>query len=106
MVNHRNTRDRSSNVNDIVLQTPNSELQTSNIFHFSNEGIISWYDFAVAIKEIKKLDCVVHPIPTSSYPTPAKRPMYSGLDKTKIINTFNIQIKNWRDSLEDCLQSL
>jgi dTDP-4-dehydrorhamnose reductase len=78
----------------------------NDIYHFSNDGIISWYDFAVAIKEIKQLDCIVNPIPTSSYPTPAKRPAYSGLDKTKIANTFNIQLKDWKLSLKECLQAL
>ncbi len=78
----------------------------NNIYHFSNDGIISWYDFAVAIKEIKQLDCIVNPIPTTSYPTPAKRPAYSGLDKTKIINTFNIELKNWKESLINCLAQL
>lgn len=88
-------------------QTANLKLQTYNgIYHFSNEGIISWFDFAVAIKEIKKLDCIIHPIPTAAYPTPAKRPAYSGLDKTKIINTFDIQLKNWRESLQECLVQL
>lgn len=79
---------------------------TTHIYHFSNEGIISWYDFAVAIKEIKQLDCVVHPIPTSAYPTPARRPAYSGMDKTKIKNAFNIQVKDWKKSLAECLQLL
>jgi dTDP-4-dehydrorhamnose reductase len=82
------------------------EPQTSNIFHFSNDGIISWYDFAVAIKEIKKFDCTILPIPTSSYPTPAKRPAWSVLDKTKIRSTFDLQLKNWKESLEECLQLL
>jgi dTDP-4-dehydrorhamnose reductase len=96
---------KSLNVN----ATHNSQLTThsfNGVFHFSNEGIISWYDFAVAIKEIKQLACIVHPIPTSSYPTPAKRPGYSGLDKTKTVNTFNIELKSWRKSLEQCLQHL
>jgi len=79
---------------------------TNHIYHFSNEGIISWYDFAVAIKEIKQLDCIVHPIPTSAYPTPAKRPAYSGLDKHKIVNTFGMKLKDWKESLNDCLGSL
>jgi dTDP-4-dehydrorhamnose reductase len=79
---------------------------TSHVFHFSNDGIISWYDFAVAIKEIKKLNCAINPIPTSAYPTPAKRPAYSGLDKTKIVNTFNVELKNWKESLEQCLAQL
>ena len=92
--------------NPSIVNRQTSNVKTSHIFHFSNAGIISWYDFAVAIKEIKQLDCIVNPIPTSAYPTPAKRPAYSGLDKTKIANTFNIQLKNWRESLQDCLQSL
>lgn len=88
-------------------RTQNSKLKTQNsIYHFSNNGIISWYDFAVAIKEIKQLNCLVNPIPTSSYPTPAKRPAYSGLDKTKIADDFHLLLKNWKDSLKDCLQSL
>lgn len=92
-----------------ILSIVNCQLSVVNykgIYHFSNEGIISWYDFAVAIKEIKMLDCVIHPIPTAAYPTPAKRPSYSGLDKTKIINTFDIQLKNWRESLQECLVQL
>ncbi|SFQ34022.1 dTDP-4-dehydrorhamnose reductase [Parafilimonas terrae] len=76
------------------------------IYHFSNEGDISWYDFAVAIRDIKQLDCAVNPIPTSAYPTPAKRPAYSVFDKTKIVNTFNIQLKDWKDSLKECLSKL
>jgi dTDP-4-dehydrorhamnose reductase len=80
--------------------------QPFGIYHFSNDGIISWYDFAVAIKEIKQLDCIVNPIPTSSYPTPAKRPAYSGLDKSKIANTFKIQLKDWKESLNECLKEL
>ncbi len=93
-------------VNSENVDTSHLSPLTSHIFHFSNDGIISWYDFAVAIKEIKQLDCVINPIPTTSYPTPAKRPAYSGLDKTKIENTFNIQIKGWRKSLSECLQAL
>jgi dTDP-4-dehydrorhamnose reductase len=80
--------------------------RSPNIYHFSNDGIISWFDFAVAIKEIKNFDCIINPIPTSAYPTPARRPAYSGLDKTKILSTFNIQLKNWKQSLQECLQLL
>lgn len=71
----------------------------SGLYHFSNEGETSWFDFAVAIKEIKGLDCVINAIPTSAYPTPAKRPKYSLLNKTKIKETFNLQIPFWKDSL-------
>ncbi len=76
------------------------------IYHFSNEGIISWFDFALAIKELSHSNCTVNPIPTSSFPTPAKRPAYSVLDKTKIKTTFGIHINNWRDSLAGCLQKI
>lgn len=73
------------------------------IYHFSNEGNISWYDFAVAIKELSGSNCVVNPIPTSQFPTPAKRPFYSVLDKTKIQNRFGIEIKDWKQSLATCI---
>ena len=90
-----------------VVNTGNGKRETGNgVFHFSNEGIISWYDFAIAIKEIKQLDCIIHPIQTSAYPTPAKRPAYAVLDKTKICSTFNIQLKNWKESLKECLKKL
>jgi dTDP-4-dehydrorhamnose reductase len=92
-------------VHEAQSSKPKAE-SLQGIFHFSNEGIISWYDFAVAIKEMKQFDCIIHPIPTSSYPTTAKRPAYSGLDKTKICETFNIQLKNWKESLKECLQLL
>jgi dTDP-4-dehydrorhamnose reductase len=93
----------------IVNEARSSQLtahSSTGIYHFSNDGIISWYDLAVAIKEIKQFDCIVNPIPTSAYPTAAKRPAYSGLNKTKIVNTFNIQLKNWKESLKECLSAL
>ena len=76
------------------------------IYHFSNEGIISWYDFAVAIKEITASNCKINAIPTSAYPTPAKRPAYSVLDKTKIQQSFGINLKNWKDSLAICIEKI
>jgi dTDP-4-dehydrorhamnose reductase len=76
------------------------------IYNFSNEGIISWYDFAKAIKEITNSPCDIKPISTAEYPTPAKRPAYSGLDKTKIQKTFSIKLKKWEDSLRTCISNL
>ena len=76
------------------------------IYNFSNEGIITWYDFAVAIKEISNCPCDVKPITTSAYPTPARRPAYSVLDKTKIQETFGIQLKDWEKSLEICIKKI
>jgi dTDP-4-dehydrorhamnose reductase len=77
-----------------------------HIFNYSNAGIISWYDFAVAIKEITNSKCIVNPIPTTHYPTPAKRPHYTALDTSSIKNTFQLQIPNWKTSLQKCLALL
>src|SRR4030095_7907325 len=76
------------------------------IYNFSNEGIISWYDFAKAIKEISNSPCDIKPISTKEYPTPAKRPAYSVLDKSKIQKTYGIKLKKWKQSLEDCIKQL
>lgn len=76
------------------------------IYHFSNEGIVSWYQFACAIKEIKEFSCNIHPITTEQYPTPAKRPSYSGMNKEKTQNIFGIMLKEWRQSLKECLSKL
>lgn len=76
------------------------------IYNFSNHGIITWYQFAVAIKELSGSKCVVNPIPSSQYPTPAKRPAYSVLDTTKIRDTFNVVIPEWKESLHQCLSLL
>lgn len=78
----------------------------AGIYHYSNLGKISWYDFAVAIQELSGLTCKVNPIPSSSYPTPAKRPSFSLLDTTKIRTSFGISIPNWKDSLIKCLHQL
>lgn len=73
------------------------------IYHFSNEGVCSWYDFAVAIKEIKTpTDCKIGPCRSSEFPSPVVRPSYSVLDKSKVKETFELAIPYWRDSLECC----
>jgi dTDP-4-dehydrorhamnose reductase len=76
------------------------------VFHFTNEGIITWYDFAVAIMEIAGKKCKVNPITTEQYPTKAHRPAYSVLDKTKIKQTLGIEIPFWKDSLKKCIEEL
>nr|WP_320119063.1 dTDP-4-dehydrorhamnose reductase [uncultured Marinifilum sp.] len=76
------------------------------VYHFSNEGVASWYDFAKAIMEIGQVDCQVNPIETKDYPTPAKRPHYSVMNKAKIKADFGIAIPYWRDSLKDCIEKL
>lgn len=79
---------------------------TPGIYHYSNQGRISWYDFAVAIKELSGSTCAVNPIPTAQYPTPAKRPSFSLLDTHKIQATYQLTIPAWKDSLQRCLQRL
>jgi dTDP-4-dehydrorhamnose reductase len=76
------------------------------IYNYSNEGVISWFDFATAIKEATGLTCKLHPVPASQYPTPAKRPAWSVLDKTKIQQTFGIKPRDWKESLFTCLSHL
>ncbi len=76
------------------------------IYHFSNEGIISWFDFAIAIKELSGSSCKVNPITTAQYPTPAKRPAYSVMNSHKISNTYGIPLVGWRQSLQTCLQRI
>jgi dTDP-4-dehydrorhamnose reductase len=75
----------------------------AGMYHFSNEGKISWYEFALAIQEIGGFNCAVSGIPSSEYPTPAKRPHYSLLDKSKIKNTFGVVVPGYRESLERCM---
>lgn len=76
------------------------------IYHYSNDGVISWYDFAVAIRELSGSKCRVNAIPTLAYPLPAKRPAYSVLDKTRIREVFGIETINWKESLKICLLQL
>ncbi len=85
---------------------PTGTNKYGGIYHFSNEGNISWYDFAVAIRDLSASNCAVNPIPTSQYPTPASRPAYSVLDKSKIRKTFGVIPKDWKASLANCLKQL
>ena len=88
----------------IVRILPQITPGMKEIFHFSNEGVCSWYDFAVTIMELSGLNCRVLPIESKDYPTPAKRPFYSVLNKSKIKHTFNLSINHWKESLQKCLQ--
>lgn len=94
--------DLAGHILDIIA----SVNETYGIYHYSNEGVASWYDFAKAIFDISETDVKVLPIRTSEYPTKALRPAYSVMDKAKIKSTFNIEIPYWRDSLVDCLAKL
>jgi dTDP-4-dehydrorhamnose reductase len=100
-------RDLAVAILEIVEQVSEKQITTNTIFNFSNTGdAISWFDFATAIKEKINSNCAVHPIPTTAYPTPAKRPAYSVLNTTKIEETFSINIPNWESSLDNCLKIL
>ena len=77
------------------------------VYHFSNEGVCSWYDFTKTIHRIAGItDCKVNPLHTEEYPTPAKRPHYSVLDKSKIKKTYGIEVPYWEDSLKECIAGL
>jgi dTDP-4-dehydrorhamnose reductase len=77
------------------------------IYHFSNEGVISWYDFTKAIHRIAGIEgCKVKPLHTEEYPTPAARPHYSVLDKTKIKRTYGVEVPYWEESLRECVKTL
>jgi len=89
----------------IITQTYNLQPTAYNyfgIYNFSNEGQCSWYDFAKEIFEINNVNINLNPIPTTSFPTPAKRPAYSVLDKNKIKKVFQVRIKDWKESLRTC----
>ena len=91
----------------LEILTKNDQLNKSGtVYHFSNEGVASWYDFASTIMELSKTDCKVLPIETKDYPTPAIRPQYSILNKSKIKNDFNLSILNWRVSLSTCIKKI
>ena len=80
--------------------------KNGNLYHFSNEGVTSWYDFAISIMELGGVNCKVKPIQTKDYPTLAKRPQYSLLNKSKIKTDFKIQIPYWKDSLKECIDKI
>ncbi len=86
------------------IMTLISKDAAPGIYHFSNEGICSWYDFAKAIVEIKNINCKIEPILTKDYPTPAIRPHYSVLDKTHFKSVTGVEIPWWYDSLVVCLK--
>lgn len=90
----------------IVAVLPQLKSGMREIYHFSNEGVCSWYDFAREIMELSGLGCNVLPIESKDYPTPAARPHYSVLNKSKIKHDFNLQINHWKESLKSCLQKL
>lgn len=88
----------------IVAALPQIKDGEKEIFHFTDEGVCSWYDFAAEIMEQSGLSCKVYPIESKDYPTPAARPHYSVLNKAKIKKRFNITIPHWKEGLRKCLK--
>lgn len=91
---------------ETIMQIITSGKWEGGIYHFSNEGVINWHQFASEIQHYTHLDCVVHPITTDQYPTPARRPKYSVMDKEKIQRVYGITLVPWRSSLYRCLDLL
>jgi len=98
----------ASDLAEVILKLLPKLLKTrgTTIYHYSNDGKASWYDFAKEIVKLHYLKCRVNPIETKDYPLPAQRPKYSLMDKSKIINTFGIKIPEWGQSLKKCLSLL
>ncbi|API87369.1 dTDP-4-dehydrorhamnose reductase [Francisella uliginis] len=90
----------------ILKILPKLDNESVKIYNYSNEGVLSWYDFAKEIMTLAKLNCEINPIETIDFPTPAKRPHYSLLNKKKIKQHFGISIPYWKDSLSDCIKRL
>jgi dTDP-4-dehydrorhamnose reductase len=96
-------KDLAQTILDILSKINNEKVE---IYHYSNEGVLSWYDFAKEIMKMAKLECKINPIESYEYLTPVKRPYYSLLNKSKIKKVFNTEIPYWKDGLEDCLRRL
>jgi len=102
-------RDLAKAMLDIIYKMEDGDLvagKMQGIYHYSNEGITHWAEFASAIFRLENIDCKVNEIATSEYPLPASRPPYSLLDKSKIKTTFDLEIPHWEESLEKCLELL
>jgi dTDP-4-dehydrorhamnose reductase len=97
-------RDLAQTILDIIQKQP--VINGVEVFHFSNEGVASWYDFAKAIMEFSGINCKINPIETKEYPLPAVRPFYSVFNKSKIKQRFSIEIPYWRDSLQECMKKM
>lgn len=99
-------------IDDYKIEIVNCQLSTFNysksgVYHFSNEGVCSWYDFTVKIAELAgNTNCDIQPCHSNEYPSPVKRPAYSVLDKTKVKTTFGTKVPYWTDSLRKCLENM
>ncbi len=99
-------RDLAEAILTIILNPEPQSPNPTEIYNYSNEGVCSWYDFTKAIFELSDINCRINPIETKEYPTPAARPSYSLLNKSKIKTAYSLKIPYWRDSLKICLDEL
>ena len=89
-----------------ILEKKAGQNDIFGLYHFSNEGVASWYDFAHEIFRIRKIPVKLNPILTKDYPTPARRPHFSVMDKSKIKSVFGLTIPHWKESLQECMSML
>lgn len=99
------TGDLADALLDILVNLEQGNTR-KGIYHYSNEGVASWYDFAVEIMSLSNIDCKVNPIETKAYPLPAPRPSFSVLNKSKIKKDFTLKIPHWKISLKKCIEQL
>lgn len=101
-------RGTPTNAKDLAVAIMNiivNNVNISGLYHFSNTGEASWFDFAKEIFHLAGISCITNPIPTTEYPTPAERPKYSVMDKTKIVQDFSIELIDWKESLKKCFKN-
>ena len=98
-----NAADLAKAILNILPQINN---ETVELFHYSNQGVCSWYDFGKAIFDLEEISIIVNPIESAKYPTPAQRPFYSVLEKSRIKDAFQLEVPLWKDSLKSCLKTL
>jgi len=102
-----NAADLASAILQIIAKTiENENAFKTGVYHFSNEGVCSWYDFTIAIHRLAGITCNVVPIESKEYPAKTPRPFYSVLNKSKIKKTFDISIPHWEESLSFCIEKL
>jgi dTDP-4-dehydrorhamnose reductase len=106
VVNQIGTPTYAGDLAKVIVAIVGKEKPRFGTYHYSNEGVASWYDFAKAIFDISNTKIDLSPIKTEAYPTPAKRPNFSVLDKSKIKNYMELEIPYWRDSLEKCIKNV
>lgn len=99
-------RDLAGAILKIIEMSDSSGKFTPGIYHYSNEGVCSWYDFSIAIFEMAGLTCKVAPVRSDEYVTKTRRPFYSVLDKSKIKSVYKLEIPYWRDSLKECVERI